>query len=471
MGTKSEKPLHILFFPLMSPGHFIPMVDMAVFFSSRGVRSTLVTTPANAATVLTSSPNLSIITIPFPSPDETHLPLGKENLSSIPSSLFDTFTGSLRLFRPLLEPIIADQNPDCIISDSLFPWTADFDIPRLIFHGAGAFPLFITTSIFQYFPLDPEKESLKIDGIPPHKITLYPNGGLPDLFQNIPFLMEMAAGDAKSYGVVINTFTEMEPAYVDFQKGMRKAWCVGPVALCNKSEDDKAKRGGPEAAAAKGEVVNWLGSKPDGSVIYVCFGSLCHFGAAQLKEIALGLENSGANFLWVVRKEADGDGADESEWMPEGYEGRVGGRGMVVRGWAPQAVVLEHPAVGWFVTHCGWNSLQESVSAGVPMVTWPLFHEQFINAEMVVEVMGIGARMWEGFRKSDGGKGAVVATAEEIAGVVKRVTGGGEEYAEMRVKAKELGAAAHMAVEEGGSSFEDVTALIEELKARRSNKE
>ncbi|ONK78559.1 uncharacterized protein A4U43_C02F20100 [Asparagus officinalis] len=67
-----------------------------------------------------------------------------------------------------------------------------------------------------------------------------------------------------------------------------------------------------------------------------------------------------------------------------------------------------------------------------------------------------------------GGHGHGVADdrGKDVGGVQE-----GEEYDEMRIKAKELGAVAHRAVEEGGSSFEDVTALIEELKVRRRNRE
>lgn len=98
-----------------------------------------------------------------------------------------------------------------------------------------------------------------------------------------------------------------------------------------------------------------------------------------------------------------------------------------MRGWAPQVEVLGHAAVGRFVTHCGWNSLQESVCAGVPMITWPLFHEQFINEALVVDVMGVGVRMWEGVRGNRLEEVKALVTAEEVAAVVGRVVGDGEE--------------------------------------------
>ncbi|KAM0835657.1 hypothetical protein ACQ4PT_062804 [Festuca glaucescens] len=101
--------------------------------------------------------------------------------------------------------------------------------------------------------------------------------------------------------------------------------------------------------------------------------------AEQLKEIAVGLERSGHEFLWAVRApaapdadstkrfEGRGDAAVEA-LLPEGFLDRTRGRGMVVSSWAPQVEVLRHPATGAFVTHCGWNSTLEAVAAGVPMV-------------------------------------------------------------------------------------------------------
>src|SRR5262249_26392779 len=155
-----------------------------------------------------------------------------------------------------------------------------------------------------------------------------------------------------------------------------KSWHVGPVSLFNGDVDDKVDRG-DKAAVCKHSCLNWLDSKKPNSVIYACLGSLTRLSKAQILEIASALEDSGHSFIEVIGKvqkpNCDNEENDEDQqqewWLPEGYEPRLteSGKGMIIKGWAPQVLILEHPAIGGFLTHCGWNSILEGVCAGVPM--------------------------------------------------------------------------------------------------------
>jgi hypothetical protein len=40
---------------------------------------------------------------------------------------------------------------------------------------------------------------------------------------------------------------------------------------------------------------------------------------------------------------------------------------MVVREWVDQWKILRHACAKGFLSHCGWNSVLESVTAGVPL--------------------------------------------------------------------------------------------------------
>ncbi|RYR72662.1 hypothetical protein Ahy_A02g006893 isoform B [Arachis hypogaea] len=220
----------------------------------------------------------------------------------------------------------------------------------------------------------------------------------------------------------------------------RKAWHIGPLFLINKDDtQDKAQRR-KDASIDENECLKWLDTKKPNSIVYVCFGSIANFPDSQKKS------------------KEDGD-----EWLPEGFEKRMEGKGLIIRGWAPQVLILEHQAIGAFVTHCGWNSTLEAVTAGVPMVTWPIAAEQFYNEKLVTEILKIGVPI--GAKKWLRLIGDTVKWEAVEKGVKKIMVG--EEAEEMRNKAKVLSQLAKSAVERGGSSYSDLDALIVELASHK----
>ncbi|KAG6410475.1 hypothetical protein SASPL_128536 [Salvia splendens] len=80
------------------------------------------------------------------------------------------------------------------------------------------------------------------------------------------------------------------------------------------------------------------------------------------------------------------------------FEDRVVGRGVVIRGWALQVVILRHEAMGAYFTQRGWNSTLESITARVPMMAWPMGADQFVNATLIENELNIGVRVFEGDR-------------------------------------------------------------------------
>jgi hypothetical protein len=189
------------------------------------------------------------------------------------------------------------------------------------------------------------------------------------------------------------------------------------------------------------------------------------FATSELHQLARGLNLSGKNFVWVIAR----SGPDSSEWMPEGFAELIacGDRGFIIRGWAPQMLILNHPVLGGFVTHCGWNSTLEALSAGVPMVTWPRYADQFYNEKLVVEVLNVGVSVGAKDYASAMEAHEVIA-GEVIAESIGRLMGGSEEGDTIQKRAKGLCVEARRAVEKGGSSHSDVGRLVDELMARRS---
>lgn len=473
--------LRLFFCPLMAPGHIIPMVDMAKLLAARGVECTIVTTPANAALVRPaidrSNSRIGVLLLPFPSV-AAGLPDGCENVRSVPLGMEGNFLQAAGMLREPFYGLLKDHLPDAVITDTFLPWTGDVSrelgIPRLVFHGMSFFSLCASDSMHHHAPagdLPDGAETFVIPGLP-HRVEMHRTqlpGELRSRPELVEFLNVLREADAISYGVVVNSFYELEPEYAEHYRNVvgRKAWHVGPVSLCNKDAEDTAIRGG-EASADSADCLGWLGTQSPDSVLYVCFGSMARFGCGQLREIAAALEASGYPFIWVARGTGAGEKAD---WLPEGFEERIhkGNRGIIFRGWAPQVAILNHEAVGGFMTHCGWNSSLEGIAAGLPMVTWPLFAEQFYNERLLVDVLGVGvgvgARQYA-TREED----RVLAKAEAIEAAVERVMGGGEAAADMRRRARALGEAARRAMGEDGSSYADMSRLIDGLKeSRRSN--
>lgn len=207
--------------------------------------------------------------------------------------------------------------------------------------------------------------------------------------------------------------------------------------------------------------LRWLESMKPRSVVYVCFGSLCHLRPKQLIELGKGLEASNFPFIWIIR---DVDYNEEiDKWIiNENFEEKVNGKGIVIKGWAPQVLILSHPSTGGFLTHCGWNSTLEGVSAGVPMITWPMFAEQFYNEKLIVQVLKIGVRigvevtMHWGEEQNEG----IYVKWETVRNAIDKLMCEGQE---IRKRAKEFGEKAKKAVQKGGSSYLNITSFIHHL--------
>ncbi|XP_014507199.2 scopoletin glucosyltransferase [Vigna radiata var. radiata] len=468
-----DRQLHVFFFPFFANGHIIPTIELARVFASRGLKTTVVTTPLNEPYIsrTVGKANITIKTIKFPSPEQTGLPEGCENSDRLSGMQIIPFLKSTVLLRDPLEQLLQQELPDLIIADMFFPWATDsaakFGIPRIVFHGLGFFPLCVSACVRTYKPQDKVSSYTEPFLVPnlPGEIMLT-KMQLPQTPKHdaefTKILDEANASELNSYGVIANSFYELEPVYADHYRNElgRKAWHLGPVCLSNRDAAEKAHRG-KEATIDQHECLKWLDTKEPDSVVYVCFGSMTTFPNAQLKEIALGLEASGQAFIWVVKKES----SENEEWLPEGFEERTvdQGKGFIIRGWAPQVLILDHKAVGGFVTHCGWNSAMEGMCAGLPMVTWPMYAEQFYNAKFLTDIVktgvSVGVQTWIGLMGGEPVKKEVIEKA------LKRIMVG-DEAEEIRNRAKDIAQMAKRAVEEGGSSYSDFNSLIEDLRSR-----
>ncbi|CAK7354134.1 unnamed protein product [Dovyalis caffra] len=461
---------HVVIFPFMAQGHTLPLLDLSKALSRQQIKVSIITTPSNAKSIaknIANYPNINLIEIPFPIVDG--LPEGCENTSQLPSMEFHfpfvQATKQLQKpFEQALETMLKSKAPPlCVISDSFFGWTLvscqAFGVPRLVFHGMGVLSMAITKSAWFHAPkLEsmPILDSLDLPDIKtPFTLT---KADLPEPLhspelddQFYQFIEEAGEADAKSWGIIVNSFEELEKSYIpsfeSFYVNGAKAWCLGPLCLYDEMEINNSTNPSHSSTSTQ-----WLNEQvtPD-SVIYVSFGTQADVSDSQLDEVAFGLEESGFPFLWVVRSKT---------WsLPSGMEEKVKGKGLIVKEWVDQRQILSHRSIGGFLSHCGWNSVMESVSAGVPILAWPMIADQLLNAKFMVD--GLGAGLSVKRVQNQGSK--ILVSRQAICEGVKELMGG-QEGRNARERAEGLGRVARRAVQKGGSSHDTLIKLFDQLR-------
>ncbi|ESW26182.1 hypothetical protein PHAVU_003G097400 [Phaseolus vulgaris] len=465
-------PLNLHFIPYLAPGHLIPLCSIATLFAARGHHVTVISTPCYAQILRKSSPSLHLHVVEFPA-REAGFPDGVE-LMSAANSLEDArkFHYATTLLRVPISRFLEQHPPDCIVADFFYPWVHDvannLRIPSFAFNGFSLFTVAAMESVRSNPALDSDSGPFVIPDFPHHIILCSRPPKMATAFMDRLLETEM-----KSDGLIVNSFAELDGVeYIQhYEKGTgHKAWHLGPGCLAAKIGEERGKK----SVVSEKELVSWLNSKQPKSVVYVCFGSMCRFPDKQLYEMACGLEEAAHDFVWVVpeKKGKEDESEEEKEkWLPKGFEERNAKKGLIIRGWAPQLLILGHTAVAAFLTHCGWNSTLEAITAGVPMLTWPVVGDQFYNERLVTEVRGVGlevgATEW---RLIGYGESEKLVTSDCIQKAVRRLMDGGDEAQEIRRRAREFADKAKQSLRDGGSSHNNLTALIAHLTRLRDTR-
>ncbi|KAI3707102.1 hypothetical protein L6452_25318 [Arctium lappa] len=303
-------------------------------------------------------------------------------------------------------------------------------------------------------------EPLRFPGCVPVQGTDLPE---PALDKNIKVYKEEVEYSFKMFnlakGILVKSSVELEPgAFKAMEEG---EWCkpdifpVGPLIRTGSKQEDEGF-----------ECLKWLDKHPVGSVLFVSFGSGGTLSQKQLDELAFGLEQSGQRFLWVIKCPNQKANAsyfsvesyvDPVGFLPDEFLDRVRDRGVVVSSWAPQVEILSHGLIGGFLTHCGWNSILESIVNGVPMIAWPLYAEQRMNVVNLTDGLGVAYRV----KVNENG----VVGRDEIDKCVRSLMEG-EDGCKMKVKMAELKEGGVMALSQDGSS---TRSLLTWLKSGPSN--
>ncbi|KAG8082722.1 hypothetical protein GUJ93_ZPchr0014g46724 [Zizania palustris] len=489
--TLTPKP-HFVVIPWLATSHLIPIVDIACLLAAHGAAVTVITTPINAQLVQSRvnrsgdlvTSGITVTSIPFPVAD-AGLPEGCERVDNVPSpDMVPRFFDAAMQFGDAVAHhcrFMSPRRPNCIIAGIAHTWAhvmaRELGTPCFIFHGFCAFSLLCCEYLKRHKPHEAVAsldEHFDVPAMPPFKCRLT-GRQLPVQFQTSCAFKDRL-GDYREFelavnGIVVNSFEELEhdcTARLAAATG-KKVFAVGPVSLCRSptlhdsdAASDDAKR-----------CMVWLDAKKPKSVLYVSFGSAGRMPPAQLMQLGMALVSCPWPVLWVI-KGADSLPDDVKSWLQQNTDadGVADSQCLAVRGWAPQVAILSHPAVGGFLTHCGWGSTLESIAAGVPMAAWPFSAEQFINEKLIVDVIGIGVSigvtkptegLLTGGKDGDGGGGEEKAEvgAEQVKRALKSLMDGGVEGEERIKKVEELKAKANHVLQENGSSYMNLDKLIQ----------
>ncbi|KAJ1271786.1 hypothetical protein BS78_06G152800 [Paspalum vaginatum] len=462
--VEAKESLHIVLFPFLAHGHVPAFLRLAGILRALrpGLDVTLVSTQRllGSLTHPAASPPVRLHALPF-APADHGLPPGAHSLADIQVHQFISFFRASESLRPAFEEFVSGiGGPVCIVADAFFWWTAEVARARgashAVFLPGGAFGNAVFFSVWEHlprattaadeFPL-PDFPDVVLHRTQIPRYILSATGADPWS----AFFRRVVALCRKTDALLVNTVQELEPSGLDMLRrsfGVQP-WAIGPVLAAPTTPSDSRD---------DASIIQWLDAHPARAVLYVSFGSQNSISAVQMAELALGLEASGRPFVWALRPPLGFDGKDvfRPEWLPAGFEERTarGRTGLLVRGWAPQVRILSHPSAGAFLSHCGWNSVLESLSHGVPLIGWPLGAEQFFNAKLVVD-WGVCVEVARGNLESS------AVEREKVAQAVRTVIGETAKGGEMRRKAAAIARTMASAWEApGGSTLESLEGFL-----------
>lgn len=441
-------------------GHLHPCMELCKHLSCRNYHTTLVVPSTLSSTIpssFTQNPLNAIIQITGTSGRPGHVPdpIRKQATQDLEKHLTNR-----------------SNNPDsirpfCAIIDFQLGWTKSvflkFGIPVISFFTFGACAAAMEWGAWkaQAGNIKPGETGL-VPGLPEEMYIEYsdlkrkpfgpPRGGPPDggPEKSGPNRSAGGGGPPKpgdrppwiseiegSIALMFNTCEDIERPFIDYMTDQMNmpAWGVGPLLPEQywKSSDTlildrQIREHKRQSNYTEEDVIQWLDTKPRGSVLYIAFGSEVGPNMEEYPQLASALEESSQLFIWVIPNGSgvSKPGSGEEGYKPHGLDSRVGKRGMIIYGWAPQLLILSHPSTGGFLSHCGWNSTVEAIGRGVPILAWPIRGDQYYNAKLVVKQLRVGYKVAEDMSQ--------MVKKEEIGKGIERLL----EDVEMKKRAEEL---------------------------------
>ncbi|KAL9452653.1 hypothetical protein AB3S75_008443 [Citrus x aurantiifolia] len=449
--AKACSKVHAVCIPSPSQSHIKAMLKLAKLLHHKGFHITFVNTEFNHRRFLKSRgehsldglPNFRFEAIPDGLPASSDESSTTQDMYSLYGFLPFTVTAAQQLGLPIV---------------------LLFTISACSFMGFKQFRTFKEKGLFPVNDkscLTKEYLSRLIDWIPGMKdirIRDLPSFVRSTDSKDIMFnlCVEATENASKASAIIIHTFDALEQQVLNALSFIfpPQLFTIGPLQLLLNQIEEKdglLNSIGYNLLKEETECLKWLDSKEPNSVIYVNFGSIIIMNKQQLIEVAMGLVNSNHPFLWIIRPDlVTGETAD----LPAEFEVKAKEKGFIAS-WCPQEEVLNHPAIGGFLTHSGWNSTIESLCAGVPMICWPFLGDQPTNCRYTCNEWGVGLEIINGGDDNRVSRNEVEKQVRELMG--------GEKGKQMRNKASKWKRFAEEATAPDGSSATNLEKLVNQV--------
>lgn len=380
-------------FPWFAVGHMTPFLHLSNRLAERGHKITFLL-PKKALSLLeplNSHPQL-ITFHPVTVPHVDGLPPGVETASDIPISSVSRLAAAMDLTRDQFEAFATAARPDFVFFDSAH-WVPQIarqlSIRSVCYNAVCAAAIAIAlVPARKVKPLTEEELAEPPPGYPSKKVVLRRHEAGALTFISMPF------GDGITFyartttamkqcdAIAMRTCREVEGAFCDYLSSQfdRRVLLTGPV-LPEQSPNTKLEE----------RWAIWLGQFAPGSVAFCAFGSQFILEKDQFQELLLGFEQTNMPFLIALKPPMGATTIEEA--LPQGFEERTKGRGVVYGGWVQQPLILEHPSVGCFVNHCGFGSMWESLLCDCQLVMVPHLGDQILNTRLLTEELKIGVEV------------------------------------------------------------------------------
>ncbi|GMJ10156.1 hypothetical protein like AT4G27570 [Hibiscus trionum] len=393
MSKPDSSKLHIAMFPWVAYGHFIPFLHLSNKLVQKGHKISFLL-PKGVQPKLENMnqyPNL-IQFFPLVLPHVDGLPPGAETTSVVLGSQTKYLAFAVDQTRDQVDSIFKVLKPDVVVYDFWF-WIPDLarqlGITPICYVVISSMTMGLNTKIVTKETTVEEVMELP-PGYPSSAVRLKDEEAAIMLFKamdfgsGLSFQQRLRTTLIESDAIVFRTCREIEGPFLDYvAKGFGKSVLLtGPCLPETKTEQLDEKW------------VSWLSQFESNSVVFCSFGSEGMMQKDEFQEMVLGFESCGLPFL-VALKPPQGCSTVE-EALPEGFEERVKGRGLVYGGWVPQELLLHHPNIGCFVNHCGYGTMWEFLLADCQIVLIPRIGDQILNTRLMVNELKIGVEVERG---------------------------------------------------------------------------